>query len=148
MKNNLLLPHSFKWIGLVLSVGFLILCIAINVYDYNLDFLKVKAPAHSLFSNDNLTDEIALSGLILSLMLISLAREQHEDEYVNSIRLQSFQLAFILHYFLLLIAIFTIYGLTFLVMMAMSVPLLLFLFLVIFYVRLKLLPFISKRRAV
>lgn len=146
MKNTLLLPHSFKWIGLALAILFLGLSIATEVYDFSFAFLAVKAPAYAQFSNDNLSDEFALSGLILSLMFISLAREKQEDEYVNNIRLESFQLAFIFHYVLLLFGIFTIYGLGFLGIMVMSMPVLLLLFLLIFYFRLKLLPLITRHR--
>lgn len=149
MKNPLLLSYRFKWIGLVLFIPFLVVCIAALMFDFEFTFLHFQTakPGNIMMAgNENLTDELALCGLILSLIFMSLAREKREDEYVNSIRLQSFQLAVIVNYLLLMIFIFSSYGIAFLVLLYMNVPLLLLLFLCIFYTRLKLVPHFTKLR--
>lgn len=147
MKNPLLLPYRFKWIGLVLFIPFATLFIANLAGDFEFAFLQIKDPKPGKVITDsaaNLTDEVALGGLILSLIFMSLAKEKREDEYVNNIRLQSFQLAVLINYALLMIIIFSSYGLGFLMLLYVNIPLLLVLFLVIFYVRLKLISVHSK----
>lgn len=149
MKNPLLLPYRFKWIGLVLFIPFAALFIANLAGDFEFAFLQFKDPKPGKIFTDtsvNLTDEVALGGLILSLIFMSLAKEKREDEYINNIRLQSFQLAVIINYILLMIIVFSSYGPGFLVLLYVNIPLLLVFFLALFYTRLKLIPHFFKTR--
>jgi hypothetical protein len=112
MDSKLLLPNKFKRIGLILLPPSLLLGI-FNLYDnFSFEFLTIENTAkEGMFESDiNLTDEIALTGTIVSLLFIAFAREKHEDEYIESIRLKSLQWAVLVNYALLLIATWLIHG--------------------------------------
>lgn len=99
MKKSYLLPVGFKKVGLWMVVPFLVLCVLClcGVMDHmNLSFLSVKMPALVDYSGwfttneTNLIDEIAMLGLLASLVFIGLSRERDEDEMTAHIRMQSF----------------------------------------------------------
>ena len=99
MKKSYLLPVGFKKVGLWMVVPFLVLCVLClcGVMDnVNLSVLTTKMPALVDYSGwfttneTNLIDEIAMLGLLASLVFIALSREQDEDEMTAHIRMQSF----------------------------------------------------------
>ena len=99
MKKSYLLPVGFKKTGLWMVVPFLVLCVLCLcgvMDDMNLSFLSVKMPALVDYSGwfttneTNLIDEIAMFGLLVSLVFIGLSRERDEDEMTAHIRMQSF----------------------------------------------------------
>jgi hypothetical protein len=102
MKTRLLLPNKYKTFGILLFTVSLILGILVRFRDFHFSFLTIDSI--------NLTDEIALSGLILSLLFIAFAREKNEDEFINHTRLESWQWAVLINYILLLIATWAIHG--------------------------------------
>ena len=129
MRLKLLLPTKFKWIGLALFVPFLILGI-LNAYTgFQIEVLSMSQKHNSGFTSDqNLTDELALSGLIISLLMIAFAKEKEEDEFIYHSRLESWEWAVLINFLLLIIACWTFYGLPFLdvMMYNMLTPLLIF----------------------
>ena len=129
MRLKLLLPTKFKWIGLALFVPFLILGI-LNAYTgFQIEVLSMSQKHNSGFTSDqNLTDELALSGLIISLLMIAFAKEKEEDEFIYQSRLESWEWAVLINFLLLIIACWTFYGLPFLdvMMYNMLTPLLIF----------------------
>ena len=99
MKKSYLLPAGFKKIGLRMVLPFFVLsvlCLCGVMDDMNLSFLSVKMPALIDYSGwftmneTNLIDEIAMLGLLVSLVFIGLSRERDEDEMTAHIRMQSF----------------------------------------------------------
>ena len=98
MKKSYLLPVGFKKAGLWMVMPFFVLSVLLcGVMDHmNLSFLSVKMPALVDYSGwfttneTNLIDEIAMLGLLVSLVFIGLSRERDEDEMTAHIRMQSF----------------------------------------------------------
>ena len=99
MKKSYLLPVGFKKAGLWMVMPFFVLnvlCLCGVMDDMNLSFLSAKMPALVDYSGwfttneTNLIDEIAMLGLLASLVFIGLSREKDEDEMTAHIRMQSF----------------------------------------------------------
>lgn len=81
--------------------------IANTFFNIEFAFLQVN-------KNSNITDEIALSGLIISMLFLAFCREKIDDEYYSKLRLRSWQMAIVVNYGLLLVGIWASYGLSFL----------------------------------
>lgn len=116
MKSKLLLPNRFKWIGFITLIPFLVMGALYMYGNYEVVSLEINIRPNGLFSgtNNNLTDEIALTGIIVSLLLIAFAREKEEDEFIHLTRLESWQFAVLVNFVLLLVAIWAFYGFAFL----------------------------------
>jgi hypothetical protein len=133
MQLQLLLPPKYKKIGVLLFVPSLLLAILHRFNDFKVDFLTVN-----LFEVDlNFTDEIALTGIILSLLFIAFAREEHEDEYISSIRLKSLQWAVLVNYSLLILATWLIHGFPFIDVMMYNMLTVLIIFIFRFHLELR-----------
>lgn len=136
MKNNLLIPNKFKFLGWILLSIFLLLSIYCNQSGVRIpgfefpEFLRGKA---SSFSDFNLTDEVTYLGVILGLLIICFSREKHEDELINSVRLNAFQWAVLANYVVLIVLIFSYYGLGFLFIMTFNSLTMLIVFIMRFY---------------
>src|SRR5687767_12474929 len=106
MNNKLLLPNRYKLLGFLLLVIFLAMGIAVYFFELSIPALslELKRNGKGIFEAINFTDEIALTGLIISLFFISFAREKNEDEFITHTRLESWQWAVLTNYILLLIA--------------------------------------------
>jgi hypothetical protein len=127
MKPRFLFPHRFKLFGWFIAIPSIILGLFVLFDDFSFDFLTVKVPfkyffaAEFLSSNDkgnefsifNFTDEIAVIGSIIGLLLIAFSKVKVEDEYVSQIRLESLQWAIYLNFALLIIATLLVYGLAY-----------------------------------
>jgi hypothetical protein len=119
MKPKLLLPYRCKLIGLLVFLPSLILGIAIYFYDFNFSILesagttiKLETSGTQMNVSDarNYTDELALTGMIIGLLMIAFSRQKEEDEFINKIRLESLQWAILVNYILLIIATWAVYG--------------------------------------
>ena len=125
-----------------------VLFIATLHYDFVFPWLEHTADSEGFsFSNDNLTDELALSGVIVSLLLLAFSAERIEDEYVRTIRLKCWQWAVMVNYALLLVGIWLVYGTAFIAILYYNMLTTLVLFLVLFYGKLYLFPMIAKKPA-
>src|SRR5688572_13364840 len=94
MSQKLLLPHRYKLIGLFIFIPFLLLGIAFRFFDFVISFLTISKGNDKKFrfiNPQNLTDELALTGIITGLLFIAFAREKQEDEFINKVRLESLQ---------------------------------------------------------
>ena len=124
MKQNYLLPHGFKRVGLIMLVPFLAACIWLLCGPCEGDWFTVDVPA--LFTLDlarssewfgmTVTDpvnEICMLGLLVSLVFIALSREKDEDEMTAVVRMQSFVWSFWCTAILMLVAILFVYDLAF-----------------------------------
>ncbi|MFC0772238.1 hypothetical protein [Terrimonas alba] len=145
MAVNLLLPPKFKWIGLALFVPSVVLGILVIYYDFTFHFLNIKSYTSSgnIFNSTdyNLTNEVALTGVILGLLMMAFAREKQEDEFISKVRLESLQWAVLINYVLLLAATWLINGWNFIEVMMYNMLTVL----VIFIIRFNYVLFRSKQ---
>ncbi|MES2374594.1 MAG: hypothetical protein V4557_18605 [Bacteroidota bacterium] len=149
MKKLPLLPHAFQKLGFILLVPFLALGIASIGWDYEVPWLSYRTHAiinqHIIdFSTQNLTDEIAAVGNIITLMLIAFSKEKTEDEAIQFFRLASLQWAVIVSYLVLIVCIFSIYGTGFLTVMMYNM----FTILIIFNIRFRFILFMHNKASV
>ena len=141
MKKSYLLPAGFKKIGLWMVLPFFVLsvlCLCGVMDDMNLSFLSVKMPALIDYSGwftmneTNLIDEIAMLGLLVSLVFIGLSRERDEDEMTAHIRMQSFVWSAWATSAVVALGIFFVYDLEFVTFMFVAMYLYLMLYAVKF----------------
>ena len=96
MKKSYLLPVGFKKAGLWMVAPFLVLCVLCLCGTMDNVAISATMPALADYSgwftmNETaLIDEIAMFGLLVSLVFIGLSRERDEDEMTAHIRMQSF----------------------------------------------------------
>ena len=117
MESKLLLPNRYKRIGLILLIPSLALGILVRFFDFQFSFLTLQFVKTRINSKDmhledtiNLTDEMALTGIIVALLFIAFAREKTEDEYIAQTRLESLKWAVLINYILLLVATWLVHG--------------------------------------
>lgn len=143
MKPKLLLPYRCKLIGLVVFLLSLIPAVATYFYDFNFSFLEYtstvirqESDGTQLSVSDlaNYTDEVALTGMIIGLLLIAFSREKEEDEFINKIRLESLQWAILVNYILLIIATWAVYGFNFIDVMIYNMLTVLLIFIIRFHI--------------
>jgi uncharacterized membrane protein len=144
MSSALLLPNKFKKAGIILLIPSLVLGALFRFYDFAFEFLELPfgkkiTPGNSLNLDEkiNLTDELALTGIIVGLLLIAFAREKQEDEYINTIRLESLQWAVLINYVLLLIATWLVHGFPYIDVMMYNMLTVLVIFIIRFHVVLR-----------
>jgi hypothetical protein len=115
MENSLLIPGKYKVIGWIIFILFACLGMATLYWDYKIPglVLPIKEKGGLSFADYNLTNELALAGLIIGLMIIVFAREKIEDEYISLIRLKCLQWSVLISFGILFILNFTIYGTSF-----------------------------------
>ena len=137
MKKSYLLPIGFKKVGLWMALPFVVLCVLClcGVMDnVNLSLLSVKMPALVDYSGwftmneTNLIDEIAMFGLLVSLVFIGLSRERDEDEMTAHIRMQSFVWSAWATSAVIALGIFFVYDLEFVTFMFVAMYLYLMLY--------------------
>lgn len=113
MKSKLLLPPQFKIPGILFLIPSVILGYLYRYHEFSFSFLFTGySKEDSLFDskNYNLTDELALTGIIVGLLMIAFSRIKQEDEFIHFIRLESWQWAVVVNFFLLIVATWIFYG--------------------------------------
>ncbi|MBR5199972.1 MAG: hypothetical protein IKW20_09160 [Bacteroidales bacterium] len=119
MKQNYLLPHGFKRVGLIMLVPFLAACIWLLCGPCEGYWFTVDVPALASTSEwfgmtaTDPVNEICMLGLLVSLVFIALSREKDEDEMTAVVRMQSFVWSFWCTAVLMLVAILFVYDLAF-----------------------------------
>ena len=140
MKPTLLLPSRFKYIGTVLLIPSLLLGLLFRFRDFSFDFLTLRR-SYSLVNGNslnldeqiNLTDELALTGLIVGLLFIAFSRQKQEDEFIHHTRLQSWQWAVLINYGLLILATWLVHGLAYIDVMMYNMLTVLLIFIIRFH---------------
>ena len=120
MKNTLLLPNKYKGIGWVIFLLFAALGLACFFLEYKIPGFQLYDPKEEGFldfNQYNLTNEFALLGITLGLLMVSFAKEKTEDEYILQLRLRSWQWSVLINYIILIILNFSVYGMSFLVVL-------------------------------
>lgn len=134
MKSILLLPTSYKKIGWLMLIPFLLLGIGIRFFDIEWKFLTLGKGNYSIFdSKINFTDKIALTGIILGLLFIAFAREKQEDEFIYHTRLQSWQWSVLINYGLLLLTTWLVHRLAYIDVMMYNMLTVLIIFIIRFH---------------
>tara|TARA_B100000401_G_C52592331_1_gene617859 strand:- start:43 stop:504 length:462 start_codon:yes stop_codon:yes gene_type:complete len=146
MKNNYLLPHKFKLIGLILLAPTLVLAAMFLFNDFEFEFLEL--PVFSIANtplfgdsdlfvtlSNNITNELIAVLSIVSLLFIAFSKQKNEDELVNAIRLKSLVMATYINYFILLFCVIFFYELAFLWVMLLNMFTILIFFIVYFNLR-------------
>jgi len=114
MNSGFLLPHRFKSIGWILLIPSFILAI-LWVCEIRFD---VQAPVFAIWStknelftiiHKNIYNEIVSIPLLISLMMVTFAKEKNEDEYISKIRLDSLVWALYINYFLLFLSMIFVF---------------------------------------
>ncbi len=117
MKNTLLLPNKYKVIGWVTFLSFAALGLACIYLEFEISGFQLYYPKKQGlfdFSQYNLTNEFALFGTTIGLLMITFAKEKTEDEYISLLRLKSWQWSVLISYIILIVLNFSIYGMDFL----------------------------------
>ena len=139
MKKSYLLPVGFKKAGLWMVVPFLALCVLCLCSDVLVN-VGINATVPAVISHEgwfcmtetSLIEEIAMLGLLASLVFIALSREQDEDEMTAHIRMQSFVWSTWATSVVLALGILFVYDLEFLTFMFLTMYLYLMLYIVKF----------------
>ncbi|MCY7350396.1 MAG: hypothetical protein LH606_06985 [Cytophagaceae bacterium] len=144
MKPRFLFPHRYKRIGWLIAVPALILgilCLLNGMNEFALPFLVFEVPSELVPFKEpifvegkkwiqlNLTDELAVVGLVVGMLLAAFSKERMEDEWVGKIRLESLQWALYVNSILLVLATLLVYDGAYLNVMIfnMFTPLVIFL---------------------
>jgi small-conductance mechanosensitive channel len=149
MRTRFLLPRKFKPFGWILLAIAILLYLWINVFGdipllanakilciYYSGFPLEKNPATSMFfqvHQTNLAPDIIGILIIVGCLFVAFSRLKIEDEYISKIRLESLVWATCVNFILLIIAIMTIWGLDFLVVMEYNMVTILILFVLRFH---------------
>src|SRR5882762_6853605 len=139
METSLLLPNRYKRLGFIILVPSLVLGILVRFFDFQFSFLSLPF-GKSVFTtknihldeNINLTDELALTGIIIALLFIAFARKKTEDEYIAHTRLESLKWAVLINYILLLLATWLVHGFSYIEVMMYNMLTVLIIFIIRF----------------
>ena len=117
MKASNLLPYKVKRLGWIILLPSFILGFMVMYFDFKIDGFSIVIPYKSFLVNgvnkNNLTDELILIIVIVSLILVAFSEEREEDEWVSKIRLESLQWSVYANYILLIMAILLVYDMHF-----------------------------------
>lgn len=137
MKNSYLFPAYFKKIGWCMFPFLLLFSIYVLYIREGLNWeVKVWACFADKkwfdFIMQDISDEIAFTGMTISLLFIAFAKRKDEDEYISRIRLDSLVWAVIVNYVILALATWLVYGLPYLSVMLYNMFTVLILFIIKF----------------
>ena len=116
MLKIALLPYKCRYAGLALILTGLILSIVYIWFDF-----RVTLPVFAMISafyevrfftliQTNVADELILLSLMTGLALIVLAKEHHENEHTNTLRLLALFRAMVLNISLLMASLLFVFG--------------------------------------
>ena len=135
MKTKWLFEQSMKKWGWVLFFPMLILGVLRWHYEFRLEFLEI--PDTSFFgTNQNLTEELVITGLITSLFLVGFSKVKGEDEMIYSIRSQALHFGIYIHYVLIILATLMVYDIHYFTVMAYNIFTPLFVYVIVFHIQL------------
>ncbi|MCS5489707.1 hypothetical protein [Algoriphagus limi] len=115
--SKILLPHRFQKFGWILFLPFAVLTFLCAFYEFEFSWLEMSPGTLKdvfNFEDRNLTNELAIIGLLASLFLISFSKEKEEDEYIQKLRIDSILLACYGYFLLNVIGTVVFYGVDYL----------------------------------
>jgi len=121
MKTKFLLPNRFKLIGWLLFIPSFILGFLVVAYDFEMDFFDFSVFAfvadetlgtYSFMSmtEDNFLEEILGLIAIVGGLMVAFSKVKLEDEYIQTMRLNSLVWATYVNYAVLFISIAFVFG--------------------------------------
>lgn len=116
-QNTLLLPNRYKAIGWLIFLLFTVLGFFCILMEFKIPGFQLYHGIGGLTEDYNLTNELAVFGVTMGLLMIVFAKEKCEDEYISMLRLKSLQWAVLLSYMILIVLNFSVYGLGFLMLL-------------------------------
>jgi len=117
MLSKLLLPHHLQKVGWAMLLPFAVLTFFCAFYEFKFSWLDMSPGTLSEvfnFEDRNLTNEIAIIGLLFSLFLISFSKEREEDEYIQKLRLDSILVACYVYFLVNVVGTALFYGIDYL----------------------------------
>lgn len=123
------MPRSFRFVGIFIFIGGLLLGVARFRYGWKPGILDLKMFAfyssylenkYLEFIGNNLAEEFTGLFLISGLFLMAFSREKNENERTNELRFKAFFLAYYLNFLFLLIALFFTFGFAFVYMLIVN----------------------------
>ena len=139
MNTTFLLKNELKKIGWILFfIGLIMGSILLFNSEFSPSFLTIKNfhTGNFLGENENFFNEISLALILIGGLIVSFAKTKIEDEYIGQLRLQSFSIAFIIYHIILFIANIFLYEFDFLSFMIYNLCTMLFVFIIVFHVKL------------
>lgn len=144
MKTFKLLNHRYKKYGWILLSTGIVLWLGQLIYNDDISFFKTKFltvvnsdifTKSTYFSINEVNLTVTLIGIltIVGGLLVAFSKEKEEDEYINQLRLSSFQWAVLINYIILLIVFLTVFGPDFLYVMVVNMFTVLGLFIIRFH---------------
>jgi uncharacterized membrane protein HdeD (DUF308 family) len=110
-----MIDFGFRKYGLLVTIFGTLALIASEYFDWRPTLLEGSAAFESEFQSlPNYIDEVGLTLLIAGLLLIMMAREKVEDEFIHSLRLHSLMLAMVVYYVVLIACVWLLYDFEFL----------------------------------
>ena len=154
MKTTPLFPYSFRRPGWVLVTLGMLTAILPILFPTLGDLFDARIPAlvaegfmddrrdWLVIIENNLQDESIAFLVILGGLLVCFSQEKQEDEFIARLRLDALLWATYINYGLLLVALFTVYELSFFYIMVANLFTLLFMF----YIRFRYLLMITRKQ--
>ncbi len=134
MKNSLLFPSNLRLYGCVLFLAGALLGIPNIFFEWQIGWLSFETESRDIFSGrQNLTDEIALTLLLIGLLILCFSSLKKEDERTLYLRLQAYQWSFVVNFLIILAGNWILYGEYFLYLMIFNLFTPLIVFLIRFY---------------
>jgi len=145
METRFLLPNRCKLIGWILLIPSAVLGYYVVFYEFKLKFLEMKVfvlnsggpapwdPQGKLgFESHNLTATITGILFLAGALMVALAREKNEDEFISGKRLESLLWATFINYIILFFCFLFFYDFGFVYVMILNMFTILILFIVRF----------------
>lgn len=133
MNNNLLIPTKYKVIGWIVLLIFVPLGLSTMIWEFSIPGFNLPHTGTDLLNGYNLTNELALAGIIVGLLMVAFAKEPNEDEYISFIRLKAWQWSVLFSYLLLFVINWAAYNLYFFYAMVFNMFTVLIIFIGKFY---------------
>lgn len=134
MKNYILIPAHFKKIGWLIFAFTTIAFIGFVKFEWAPPTLDYTYQDGTGTTRTNLLKEIIFTSWLVGLIMITFSKEREEDEYINFIRLASWQYSIIISLIVSLIGTWSIYGMNYLTFSALNMLTAPLVFLIIFNV--------------
>jgi len=145
METRFLLPNKFKVYGWILLIPSSILGLLVIFEEFKFNFLDMRVFTISSggfapwevtrafkFEKENLTATLVGVLFLLGALMVTLAREKNEDEFISKMRLESLLWATILNYLILLFCFIFFYEFGFVYVMIFNMFTILILFIIRF----------------
>ena len=120
MKNRLLMPARFKRFGWIIFLTTTIAFIGFVNFEWQPPLLDYRYKDGLGLTQTNLLKEIIFTSWVIGLVMIAFSRQREEDEYINYLRLASWQYSIVISLIVSVIGTWSIYGMNYLTFSALN----------------------------